>query len=388
MSELRQVPPDWRMVPVGAVCNLGRGRVISQIEIDEHPGEYPVYSSQSKNEGVFGHLDTFDFEGEYVTWTTDGAYAGTVFYRSGKFNCTNVCGTLEAKSDDLNMKYLAYALSVRTRKHVSYVGNPKLMNNVMAEILVPFPPPSEQRRIAEILDAADEATRQTGRVIAKLKAVKAGLLHDLLTRGLDEHGQLRDLQAHPERFKDSPLGRIPREWAVVQVGDICTLGRGRVISQIDLAEHPGLYPVYSSQSKDEGIFGYLDTFDFEGEYVTWTTDGAYAGTVFYRSGRFNCTNVCGTLRPKSEALSMRYLALVLSTRTNRYVSYIGNPKLMNNVMAKIPLPLPSHNEQKAIARCLDAHDARIRAEAAGLAKLRQVKRGLMDDLLTGRVRVT
>jgi len=257
----------------------------------------------------------------------------------------------------------------------------------MTELDIPLPPLPEQRRIAEILDAADEAIRRTERLIAKLKAVKAGLLHDLLTRGLDEHGRLRDPQSHPEQFKDSPLGRIPRGWQVTTVGEICCLGRGRVISQIDLNDSPGPYPVYSSQSKDEGLFGYLNTFDFEGEYVTWTTDGAYAGTVFYRSGRFNCTNVCGTLQAKTDELNMKYLALALSTRTCRYVSYVGNPKLMNNVMAEIPFPLPLYQEQCRIAAVLDAHDARIRAEEAALEKLRQVKRGLMDDLLTGRVRV-
>jgi type I restriction enzyme S subunit len=89
-----------------------------------------------------------------------------------------------------------------------------------SSIVVPLPSLLEQRRIAEILDAADEAIRQTERLIAKLKAVKAGLLYDLLTRGLDEHGHLRDPQAHPEQFKDSVLGRIPREWAFVHLYEI------------------------------------------------------------------------------------------------------------------------------------------------------------------------
>ena len=61
-----------------------------------------------------------------------------------------------------------------------------------------------------MLDTVDEAIAKTEAVIAKLKQVRAGLLHDLLTRGLDEHGQLRDPIAHPEQFQDSPLGRIPR----------------------------------------------------------------------------------------------------------------------------------------------------------------------------------
>ena len=85
---------------------------------------------------------------------------------------------------------------------------------------------SEQRHIAEILDTADEAIRQTERLTAKLKLVKAGLLHDLLTRGLDEHGRLRDPQAHPEQFKDSPLGRIPRGWEVKRLTDIASYQNG------------------------------------------------------------------------------------------------------------------------------------------------------------------
>lgn len=90
----------WQKKKIKELCEIGRGRVISAEEINSYPGEYPVYSSQSYNKGEMGRLDSYEFDGEYVTWTTDGAYAGTVFYRNGKFNCTNVCGTLESKSND------------------------------------------------------------------------------------------------------------------------------------------------------------------------------------------------------------------------------------------------------------------------------------------------
>ena len=84
----------WQQLKIMDICDLGRGRVISRNEIRDNPGNFPVYSSQTINNGEMGRLGSFDFSGEYVTWTTDGAYAGTVFYRNGKFNCTNVCGTL------------------------------------------------------------------------------------------------------------------------------------------------------------------------------------------------------------------------------------------------------------------------------------------------------
>src|SRR3972149_7318645 len=97
---LGDIPEHWDIATVGRLNNAGRGRVISAIEIGENGGDYPVYSSQTENNGVMGYLNTYDFEGKYVTWTTDGANAGTVFYREGKFNCTNVCGTIKLKKDN------------------------------------------------------------------------------------------------------------------------------------------------------------------------------------------------------------------------------------------------------------------------------------------------
>lgn len=253
---------------------------------------------------------------------------------------------------------------------------------------VDLPPLPEQRKIAEVLDTIDDAIRKTEEVIAKLKKVKQGLLHDLLTRGIDENGELRDPERNPEQFKDSPLGRIPKAWEVQRVKDICNLGRGRVISHGYLADYPGPYPVYSSQSKNDGVFGTIGTYDFEGPHVTWTTDGAYAGTVFFRDGRFNCTNVCGVLKPTGSGLDMAFLALALQPATSRHVSRVGNDKLMNNVMCDIRVPVPPCLEQEAIAEAERAATARERAGWRELEKLRVTKQALMEDLLTGRVRVT
>ncbi|MFN9292816.1 MAG: restriction endonuclease subunit S, partial [Planctomyces sp.] len=95
---LGEVPEHWQLIPVWVLFDIGRGRVISHEEILDNPGDYPVYSSQTENQGVMGYLSSFEFEGDFLTWTTDGANAGTVFRRSGRFNCTNVCGTLKPKT--------------------------------------------------------------------------------------------------------------------------------------------------------------------------------------------------------------------------------------------------------------------------------------------------
>ena len=116
------------------LCKISRGKVMSKDFIKANAGEYPVYSSQTENNGELGKISTYDFDGEYLTWTTDGANAGSVFYRKGKFSVTNVCGLLEIKSKVMIPKFLYYVLSIEAPKYVNAgMGNPKLMSNVMAK---------------------------------------------------------------------------------------------------------------------------------------------------------------------------------------------------------------------------------------------------------------
>ena len=135
------------------ICEISRGKIISKDYIRDNPGVYPVYSSQTENEGNLGNISTYDYDGEYLTWTTDGANAGTVFYRNAKFNVTNVCGLLKVKIKSVISKFLYYFLVIKAPKYVNEgMGNPKLMSNVMERIKVPVPPLEIQKEIVRILD--------------------------------------------------------------------------------------------------------------------------------------------------------------------------------------------------------------------------------------------
>lgn len=147
-------------------------------------------------------------------------------------------------------------------------------------------------------------------------------------------------------------------WTTYKIQDIAKIGRGRVISSVEIErqKHP-LYPVYSSQTSNDGIMGYLDDYMFDGEYITWTTDGTNAGTVFYRKGKFNCTNVCGTLKiqPKYDCY---FVSLVLQEATQKYVSFnLANPKLMNNIMASIKIKMPDIEMQKQLSKIFQTLDS-------------------------------
>ena len=144
---------------LGDVCKLERGKVFSKKYIEEHPGQYPVFSSQTANNGELGKIDTFNYNGEFLTWTTDGAYAGTIFYREGKFSITNVCGLIKNNDTMFNIKFLFHWLRLVAKNYVySGMGNPKLMSNQTAEILIPVPSMEEQSRIVSILDRFEALT--------------------------------------------------------------------------------------------------------------------------------------------------------------------------------------------------------------------------------------
>ncbi len=156
---------EWKALADVAI--LRRGRVMSKGYLEQNAGDYPVYSSQTARNGMIGSIDTYDFDGEFISWTTDGANAGTVFYRTGKFSITNVCGLIKIHENyPISYKYLYYWLSIEAQKHVySGMGNPKLMSHQVEKITVPIPFPAspeksmlEQQRIVGILDKLEAIT--------------------------------------------------------------------------------------------------------------------------------------------------------------------------------------------------------------------------------------
>lgn len=142
---------EWKKL--GEIANLVRGKVISKDYIRDHEGLYSVYSSQTANDGILGCIDSYMFDGDFLTWTTDGAYAGTIFRRKGKFNITNVCGLVDLTDKQVNQDFLYYWLSFVAKDYVNEgMGNPKLMSNVASTIRIPIPSISEQSRIVGVLD--------------------------------------------------------------------------------------------------------------------------------------------------------------------------------------------------------------------------------------------
>lgn len=302
--------------------------------------------------------------------------------------------------DRINAVYLFYSLfAFDIAKGFYGMGSgvrQGLNYDEVKQIKLLSPPLPEQRRIADYLDekcaAIDGAVDELKRGIEDCKAWKKAIIFEAVTGkrkiGFNAEKQRGRVAERPMRDSGIPwIGEIPEGWGMECVKHLFSIGRGRVIAATEV-EQEG-YPVYSSQTKNNGLLGYISSYDYDRNQLTWTTDGANAGTVFLREGKHNCTNVCGTLMPRDDSFSLRFVCYSLGYVTQyERRSDINGFKIMSNEMAHIKFPLPPLPEQQAIADYLDekcaAIDALVAEKEKLIADLEAYKKSLIFELVTGK----
>jgi type I restriction enzyme S subunit len=270
---------------------------------------------------------------------------------------------------------------------------------------------AEQQALAEVLDTLDTTIRQTEAIIEKLKQVKQGLLHDLLTRGIDANGELRPPQSEaPHLYKDSPVGRIPMEWTAGPLSRWLEgrpkngyspqpAGRWTGIQMLGLGclTATGFQP---RQLKDAPAGDPLlrKAFLAPGDLLmSRANTREFVGLVgAYRDIGTPCCypDLMMRLTPNAAA-SAAFLELVLrSPRTRRQIQASASGtsgsmvKISSGIVMDLSVAVPEIEEQDRILDCLGASDHRLNIETMSVGQLRALKSGLIDDLLTGRVRVT
>jgi type I restriction enzyme S subunit len=294
---------------------------------------------------------------------------------------------------------------VRSLSHGSIMAG--LSSSIVRRFRVPLPPLPEQQRIAEILDTLDEAIRKTEQVIAKLQQVKQGLLHDLLTRGIDEHGELRDPDRHPEQFKDSELGRVPRAWEVTTIGGVFSIQSG-------LSLGPHRRPTSRSVAYlrvgnvFRGRIDFSDVARFDATSAELAERRIEAGDLLVVEGHANVDEIGRVARADDRAQGMTFQNHLFRLRSVRAESRFselflncqmvrsywrrvcstssGLNTINQSLLRGVPFLLPPEGEQVRIVAAETATSARIVGLLNELAKLQSLKSGLMHDLLTGRVR--
>lgn len=228
---------------------------------------------------------------------------------------------------------------------------------------------TEQKCIGNTIKTIDHLITLHQRKLEKLKIIKKSMLENLFPQNGEKTPKIR-------------FSGFTEDWEQRKTSELFKITRGYVLAaNITDGNKSGdnPYPVYSSQTKDNGLMGYYKDYLYENA-ITWTTDGANAGTVNYRDEKFYCTNVCGVLLG-DKVTPNQMLAEAINNVAKSYVSYVGNPKLMNNVMAEICIWLPSEDtERKAISSFVYSLDYLITLHQSKLDKLQKIKKSMLESM--------
>lgn len=399
-KDSNNIPAGWHKVAFGD-CIVERKKSPINVEDAAGYGNYPFFTS---GESVLQHTDK-QVDGENI-YIADGGTANATYYNGGAAysNHTYVVGC----KDGYHTKFLYYLFKYWedyiNSNFFQGTGLKNLQKKSLKqhEVLVPTDY-EEQRRIADALTQIDDAIATKKRLITKHKQVKQGMMHDLLTRGIDSNGNIRSEETH--HFKDSPIGRIPVEWEVVELSSkiqaidaqpdhrtphevengIPYVGIGDVDEYVNLlidkCRRVG-QDVFQKQKNifriEDGdiIFGKIGTIGKPKRLPITSTEYAVSANVIIVKPREHALFVYYTL--KSDYIEKQIDLSIHATTQPAF----GMEKIRSLVI-KNPLP----DEQDIIAGIAWQFDEYIYQIQKDLNKLYLIREGLLADLITGKTKI-
>jgi restriction endonuclease S subunit len=328
---------------------------ITKAYLQKNAGTYPVYSGQTENAGLFGLLNTYKYDYPIITWATYGVHAGTLFKREGKYNIgRNTCG-LKLKNDFENKILLDYIVNTAENIFKSNAkgdigGYRSLPQGLIKEILIPLP----------INEEGNIDIKKQREIVAKYEYIK-----ELKTKIAEYKKQIEYLDFEIDN------GHIYfTNFTIENLFDIKS-GNSK-LTQNYLNKNKGEYVVYSANTKQNGVFGYINSYDFDIECLQMTTNGN-AGVIFYREKhKFNINGDARVLIKKSINLDYLYLFYAVQMEFNRHNFNWGNKATIEKIKPiEIPIPINSKGE-------FDLYTQKEIAEK--YCKIDQIKKSISEEL--------
>lgn len=393
-----KVPEHWDVDKIGNRIKVNYGK--SQATVRDVDGVIPVYGTGGRIEFARRHLH----QGESVLLGRKGTLDNPIYLDHPFWP---VDTTYYTSDFDGSMKWFYYVTqSLNLALLSEATGVPSLSRDTFCRLEIPFPPVQEQIVIAEILTTVDRAIEQTEALIAKQRRIKAGLLHDLLTRGIDEHGNLRDPATH--RFKESPVGLAPEEWEVTTLSQVVPPGRpivygilmpgqgfvgGTPVVKVKDISDDGEIKVDDLLLTDPRIDAAYHRSRLRAGDLLFTIRGTVGRMAFVPTALDGANITQDTARisiSKANPHFIRYCLEMPISRSFIDLHTLGQAVKGINLewVRQIPIPLPMAEEQERIASRLDLIDQEICSLRMEFGKVARLKTGLMQDLLSGRAPVS
>ena len=393
LSPIGKMPRDWIINKLGerSVAEIIMGQSPSSSTYNKKGIGLPFLQGKTEFGEIYPSLTVFCSRPIKIAEPNDillsvRAPVGSVNIAKVKSCVGRGISAIRANKARLNHFFLFYCLKSSEKRFSSLsMGSTfkAIRKTEVENFSIPIPPIKEQQKIAEILSVVTLAIQKTNEIIAKSERLKNGLMQELLTKGI----------GHQE-FKDTPIGKIPREWQVVRLGDITTLTKGKTPKSMVNHMKQNTLPYLNAGSLRTGDFKQWvkttdDVVQVSKDDVLLIWDGFYCGDAFTSyEGVLSSTMV--KIGVDENRLNKKFLFYVLKTHfkeLNTKISGMYLKHVNKNVFESLKIPLPSFLEQQRIIEVLSTMDMKLMIERNQKLKLERIKLGLMDLLLTGRIRV-
>jgi len=375
-TEIGTIPEDWSCRALGEFCVAYSGGTPTTSIRDYYGGNIPWITSSDLNQGniesVSGRITPLGLENSSAKMVNPnsllialyGATAGTTAITriSGAINQAVLAIIPKSGSTAFIYQYLQLKKDWII-KTFTQGGQPNLSGEIVKLLIIPTPNESEQSFIAAALSEMDLLIRSLDQLITKKRNIQQAAMQQLLT------GQRR-------------LPGFSGEWKVMRLGEICTMKSGEGITSANIDEHSA-YPCYGGN----GLRGQTGTYTHDGSYVLIGRQGALCGNIAFAQGKFFASEHAIVVTPSDQA-DVSWLSIILrKMNLNQYSESSAQPGLSVVKLLLLPCLVPPQPEQTAIAAILSDMDTELAALEARRDKARQLKLGMMQELLTGRTRL-
>ena len=380
MANRTQAPDGWRVARLGEVLKLEYGSSLP--ERQRIPGRVPVLGSA----GIVGFHNQAEVAGPGIVVGRKGSI-GTVTWISDDFSPIDTTYYVVPVNGLIDLRWAYYLLAREDLAKLNRAtGVPGLNRDDVYALRRKIPPLAEQRGIAAVLDAIEEAIERTEAVIAATERLRDALLHELLTRGVPGwHTEWREVPG---------LGTIPADWQVVRLGEVTDVLDARRIplNADERAKIPGRYPYYGANGVMDHIGRWI--FDEDDDLILLAEDGGHfdefrTRPIAYRvRGKCWVNNHAHVLKAKNREIGSFIFHSLVNKDIRPFINGSTRSKLTQADLVRIKVGLPSASDEAlVIAEVLDAVGEMIDQRRSQRDALTVAKTSAADALLTGRVRV-
>ncbi len=395
MSDL--VPEVWKFSSIGECCEiLDSKRVpLNSEERAKRLGNYPYYGAN----GIQGYVDSFIFDGDAILVAEDGGNFDQYYERpiaqwvTGKYWVNNHAHIIRANENNLH-KWIYYCLVHKNiLKFINGGTRSKLNQSDLREIQIPIPTLSEQKKITSILTSVDEVIENTRKKINKLQDLKKSVMIDLMNKGIN----------HKE-FKDTKLGKIPKTWNIYKYNDLLKI----VDNKMEMKDDK-FYSLLSIRRRNGGVFSREKLI---GKKILTKTLGKAVVNTFIISKMQIVHGASGYISEKfkDHYVSSSYTQFAAKDRNKINTKFLFYYSHLDKVYKQFLLSshgvhiekmtfdlkdwykkeiiLPNIEEQQEIVRIIESFENHISNTEKKLEKYNFFKKSLLQDLLTGKVRVS